>query len=95
MCSMLPAPRRAHPTSALPRGCVCTENRLIPENAVLGREELSQTIKIPSYPMEKAVLEDLVWLLPHCMPAMPLLGHEAPQLFLQQLDAQPSLLLRA
>lgn len=31
-------------------GCVCMESRLIPENTVLGREELSQTIE--SHPME-------------------------------------------
>lgn len=34
-------------------GIVCTENRLILENTVLGREGLSHTIKSPPYLMEK------------------------------------------
>lgn len=70
---MGPAPCCQHPGELIPpqlcpERCVCTENRLIPDNSVLGREELSQTIKTPPYPMEKAVLEGLVWLH-DCMPA--------------------------
>lgn len=75
------------PPQLCPGDCVCTENRLIPENTVLGRDELSQTMKSPSLSHGKG-LSWRVWFgswLSGCPPCH-CLAMNLPQLFLQQLD---------
>lgn len=83
---MLPAPRRAHPTSAVPRAlCLHGEQAHSRELSWEGRRA-PRPSRLLLLPWKR--LSWRVWFgsyLTACLPSMPLLGHEAPQLFLQQL----------